>query len=461
MPKSKKVGAIINDVGQLNVDSRRVEVPEEDVMGFSSGCICHERREDLYSSLKSKNLEKYDELFIEGSGSANPYDLMGVVADAGLRLKHHINVVPIKHYPKIMKKTSFLSGVQSANLIAYSWIDKKDESYNSSVDSLEKNIKKLNPEAKVLDDNNIISYSFLENFPKWSPRNLGMNFPISGHEHYNTIVMPINPSLAIEEIENSLREIASAGVERAKGFLPDHGKTFDIVNGSLEIRDYDGDGVSPYIVVINKNLVPLKPIQKISLDKGGKASFAIRSSEKSDYLQMFDYFRDKSVGDTTSNNGAVQAYFEATDEAFHAAREIESKFGDKRPVESFLPHYIEIRLKALDNLESISQTDRSYTGSILCSYVIEANNTYGGFDGRIDEVATKYFRYLSEFGVQDLEKIKSYPEYGKFLQSTARSVAKRVSKDLVSRAAQNMSSIFATVDENLSTSWRQLYDESM
>jgi G3E family GTPase len=76
-----KVSAVVNDIGQLNVDSARVSLAENDIIGYASGCICCERKEDLTKALDQIKGRDLDILVIEPTGAANPLDIIDAVMD--------------------------------------------------------------------------------------------------------------------------------------------------------------------------------------------------------------------------------------------------------------------------------------------------------------------------------------------------------------------------------------------
>lgn len=69
-----RVGVLVNDFGDINIDSELVEGVTEEAISLANGCICCEIRDDLVSSLEYlvTRAEAIDYVIVEASGVAEP-----------------------------------------------------------------------------------------------------------------------------------------------------------------------------------------------------------------------------------------------------------------------------------------------------------------------------------------------------------------------------------------------------
>lgn len=69
-----RVGVLVNDFGDINIDAALVEGVEENTISLANGCICCEIRDDLVASLEDllTRTDAIDYVIIEASGVAEP-----------------------------------------------------------------------------------------------------------------------------------------------------------------------------------------------------------------------------------------------------------------------------------------------------------------------------------------------------------------------------------------------------
>ena len=69
-----RVGVLVNDFGDINIDAALVEGVEDNTISLANGCICCELRDDLVQSLESllTNTTEIDYVIVEASGVAEP-----------------------------------------------------------------------------------------------------------------------------------------------------------------------------------------------------------------------------------------------------------------------------------------------------------------------------------------------------------------------------------------------------
>jgi G3E family GTPase len=68
-----KIGCIVNDFSELNIDSKLVKQEKDKIVEMSNGCICCTLREDLLNSLTElSKREDIDYIVIESTGIGEP-----------------------------------------------------------------------------------------------------------------------------------------------------------------------------------------------------------------------------------------------------------------------------------------------------------------------------------------------------------------------------------------------------
>ncbi len=69
-----RVGVLVNDFGDINIDAELVEGIEDDTISLTNGCICCELRDDLVESLEGllARRQAIDYVLVEASGVAEP-----------------------------------------------------------------------------------------------------------------------------------------------------------------------------------------------------------------------------------------------------------------------------------------------------------------------------------------------------------------------------------------------------
>ena len=69
-----RVGVLVNDFGDINIDAELVEGVEENTINLSNGCVCCEIRDDLVQSIEEllKRADRIDYVILEASGVADP-----------------------------------------------------------------------------------------------------------------------------------------------------------------------------------------------------------------------------------------------------------------------------------------------------------------------------------------------------------------------------------------------------
>lgn len=82
-----RIGVLVNDFGDINIDAELVEDADEASMTLANGCICCELRDDLAQSLEAMltRSDQIDHVIVEASGVADPTGLVMTFLDQRYR----------------------------------------------------------------------------------------------------------------------------------------------------------------------------------------------------------------------------------------------------------------------------------------------------------------------------------------------------------------------------------------
>ncbi len=162
-----KFGLIINEFGEVGVDSELVSSSDQEITEISNGCLCCVVRSDLIGAVKKMiDTGKVDHLIIETSGLAEPMpiaqtfvmdDLDGKVMLDGIYclIDSENFEANIAHY-NILKEQIQTSDVAILNKIDESKID-----FNNN---LRKFVTTFNPQIAILENTNTFSSMILLDF---------------------------------------------------------------------------------------------------------------------------------------------------------------------------------------------------------------------------------------------------------------------------------------------------------
>ena len=82
----RRIAAIVNDFGSINIDAELIAERSETVLGLSNGCICCSLQGDLLRTLKQiiGGPNRPDHVVIEASGVADPQGIVAALMDPAL-----------------------------------------------------------------------------------------------------------------------------------------------------------------------------------------------------------------------------------------------------------------------------------------------------------------------------------------------------------------------------------------
>ena len=149
----KKVAVIVNEFGEVGIDSQLIIDADEEILEMNNGCICCTVRSDLiriFNSLMEKQ-DKFDYLVIETTGLADPAPVIqSFFVDEVMRSKTQldavITVVDAKHIWGHWDSDEVQEQIAFADVIL---LNKTDLVSPEQLDELEQRIRSMTGFAKI------------------------------------------------------------------------------------------------------------------------------------------------------------------------------------------------------------------------------------------------------------------------------------------------------------------------
>ena len=150
-----KVAVLVNEFGDINIDSQLLVSIDEDLIELSNGCICCTINADLVDAVYRvlERSDKIDYLVVETTGVADPLPI--ILTFLGSDLKHMtrldsvITVVDSETFtPEHFESTAALNQIVYGDIIL---LNKVDLVYSRTVQKLERFIRDLKPQARILE----------------------------------------------------------------------------------------------------------------------------------------------------------------------------------------------------------------------------------------------------------------------------------------------------------------------
>lgn len=230
----KRVAVIVNEFGEVGIDSQLVIDADEEILEMNNGCICCTVRGDLiriFGSLMQKR-EKFDHLVIETTGLADPAPVIQSffvddVMRSQTQLDAVVTVVDAKHIWEHWDADEAQEQIAFADVILLNKIDLVSEEV---LVELEQRIRSMTPFAKIYRSQNCdvamdavlgIQAFDLKQALSIDPELLNEN----AHEHDESIysVSIVEPGTVngdrLNRWLNQLVQVKGADIFRMKGIL--------------------------------------------------------------------------------------------------------------------------------------------------------------------------------------------------------------------------------------------------
>ncbi|MGV0731364.1 MULTISPECIES: CobW family GTP-binding protein [Mycobacteriaceae] len=153
-----RIGVVINDFGELNVDAGLVTGQVDEPVSIAGGCICHLPDEggldDALEKLADPKLA-LDAIIIEASGVAEPADVSRVIRFSGVERIRHGGVVDVidaaEHFDTVDTRSAPPQRYGVASLVVVNKLDRiAEESRVEALGRVEARVRELNPHAHVV-----------------------------------------------------------------------------------------------------------------------------------------------------------------------------------------------------------------------------------------------------------------------------------------------------------------------
>ncbi|MCY7407085.1 MAG: GTP-binding protein [Alkalinema sp. CAN_BIN05] len=150
-----KVAVLVNEFGDINIDSQLLVSIDEDMIELSNGCICCTINADLVDAVYRvlERSDKIDYLVVETTGVADPLPIILTFLGSNLkymtRLDSVITVVDSETFtPDHFESTAALNQIVYGDIILLNKVDLVD---SRTVQELERFIRDLKPQARILE----------------------------------------------------------------------------------------------------------------------------------------------------------------------------------------------------------------------------------------------------------------------------------------------------------------------
>lgn len=265
--RDKKIGVIVNEFGEINVDARLIEKDGIVMAELSNGSIfCACIKDKFVDSLIEMSTRNIEFLFIEASGLADPANMENILA--GIKsysadeylMRGSICVIDGKNFLGMVEILPALE-----NQVAYSnavILNKADLIDTDKTQEIKKVVDEINPGVSVF----VTSYCNVDILE--ITENITVSLKKSGistntyESRPNSFILQADDKLDYSELTCFLQEIAS-DCFRIKGFADTDSGPIEIsaVRNDIELRPWRGPVEKTEIVVISS--VGIKMLSKI------------------------------------------------------------------------------------------------------------------------------------------------------------------------------------------------------
>lgn len=120
----KKIAIVVNEFGDIGVDSKILTNVYSEVLEISEGCICCQLAEEFESGV-SEIIEKYDPeiIFVETSGASEPFPIFLSLQNLGIAVEGVICVVDAKNFSSYKENSTAKYQLGGSNIIVLNKTD--------------------------------------------------------------------------------------------------------------------------------------------------------------------------------------------------------------------------------------------------------------------------------------------------------------------------------------------------
>lgn len=149
-----KLGLIVNEFGDVGLESQFIEAAKDEIIELSSGCMCCVPRDDLIETVR-RFLDKkpdLDHLVIEASGLSDPFPIAQTfiqdTVDGRVRIDSVITVLDANNFDLIIKQ--FVTSIKQLKLADFIVFSKLDIVEPKELERIRHQVSILAPRVPVL-----------------------------------------------------------------------------------------------------------------------------------------------------------------------------------------------------------------------------------------------------------------------------------------------------------------------
>ena len=205
---SSPIAVLVNDFGELDIDSKLIDNEESLTLSLTNGCVCCKLSDDIGASLESLKNRDISAVVIEASGVSLPIKIANYgLSWPGFTLNAIITVVDGQSIARLLKDKFVMHTVK--NQIQQADAVLLNRSNNLPLEELHKLT------TNVIDENEISDFSDLI-LKEYSPIQL-VKEGITDHASFQTYVFTSNKPANKEKIKEYL--LSNPNIQRAKGWI--------------------------------------------------------------------------------------------------------------------------------------------------------------------------------------------------------------------------------------------------
>ncbi len=285
-----KTAVIVNEFGDINIDSALIVSSDEDMVELDNGCICCTVRDDLVDATMRilEREQKFDHLIVETTGLADPLPVAMTFLGPELRnltrLDAIVGVVDAENYaPSLFDSETARNQIAYADIVLLNKTDLVDP---EKLNQLETQIHELKEEAPILRSEygqvdlrlilDIGAFKLEEHFDHHDHEHHDHEHHDHGHhdhehehaphnhieaEGFSSVSLQVNAPISARKFEQFLKDLPPS-IFRGKGILwlkesPEK-VIFHLVGSRIRIdhEPWEGEPTANQAVFIGKNIDP-------------------------------------------------------------------------------------------------------------------------------------------------------------------------------------------------------------
>ena len=156
----KKIAIVVNEFGDVGVDSKILTNVHSEVLEISEGCICCKLAEEFESGV-SEIINKYDPeiIFVETSGASEPFPIFLSLQNLGISVEGIICVTDAKNFDSYKDNSTAKYQLGGSNIIV---LNKVDLVTNEELEDVKKEIITIKEQYNI--KNNLTGKTIFNNY---------------------------------------------------------------------------------------------------------------------------------------------------------------------------------------------------------------------------------------------------------------------------------------------------------